>query len=260
MARERTGGRRKKGKAASGDWLMTYGDMVTLLLTFFILLYTFSTIDIQRFQEVMAAIQHSFMGRTGILRGTTEPTAAEGQPHLLEQLEAEEVTYAPQLGDKEIELLQLLAELERVYEQTRDYLRAAGLGDAVQLRMEKRGIVMVLPEEITFDTGRAELKEEARPVLDIIASFIGKIPNQIIVEGHTDNVPINTLLFPSNWELSVTRAVSVARHLAEERGLNPRRFVATGYGEYHPIASNDTAEGRARNRRVNIVISINQFK
>ena len=259
MARERPG-RRKKAAAGTADWMMTYGDMVTLLLTFFILLYTFSTIDIQRFQDVMAAIQHSFMGRTGILRGSTEPTAAEGQPHLMEDLEAEEVITTVQLGDKEMELLQLLAELERVYEQTRDYLHAAGLSDAIQLRMEKRGIVMVLPEEITFDTGRAELKEEARPVLDIIAGFIAKIPNQIIVEGHTDNVPINTFIFPSNWELSVTRAVSVARHLVEERDLNPRRFVATGYGEYHPIAGNDTAEGRARNRRVNIVISINRFE
>lgn len=260
MARERLGGRRKKAQSDTTSWLMTYGDMVTLLLTFFILLYTFSTIDIQRFQEVMAAIQHSFMGRTGILRDSTDPVAAEGQEHLVEQPEADEVTIAVQLGDQEMELLQLLAELEKVYEQARDFLRAAGLADEIQLRMEKRGIVIVLPEHITFDTGRAELKEEVLPVLDIIAGFVAKIPNQIIVEGHTDSVPINTFLFPSNWELSVTRAVSVARYLAEERGLEPRRFVATGYGEYHPIADNDTAEGRARNRRVNIVISINKFE
>jgi chemotaxis protein MotB len=260
MSRERPGGRRKKAAAASADWLMTYGDMVTLLLTFFILLYTFSTLDIQRFQEIMAAIQHSFMGRTGILQGSTVPTAVEGQPPLLEETEAEEVVTTVQLGDREAELLQLLAELERVYELARDYLRAAGLSDAIQLRMEKRGIVMVLPEHITFDTGRAELREDVLPVLDLIAGFIAKIPNQIIVEGHTDNVPISTFLFPSNWELSVIRAVSVARYLVEARRLNPMRFVATGYGEYHPIAGNETAQGRARNRRVNIVISINQFK
>ena len=100
------------------------------------------------------------------------------------------------------------------------------------------------------------MKEEVLDTLDLLAGLISGLNNQIIVEGHTDNIPIKTFLYPSNWELSVARAVSVARYFVEVHHLSPERFIATGYGEYHPIDANDTPEGRARNRRVTIVLSI----
>lgn len=238
-------------------WMNTYGDMVTLLLTFFILLYSFSSIDIQRFNEVMSAIQHSFMGRTGILVGTTELGAEEGQRFDRD----EHLAVAPEqiIGEQDLALLEMMRQLEETYEEVREFLSKAGLEEDIMLRMEERGIVMELPEKILFDTGRAELKPDFLYTLELLAELLSRLHNQIIVEGHTDNVPIRTFLYPSNWELSVARSVSVARYLVEQHGLDPGRFIATGYGEYHPLDSNETPEGRARNRRVNIVISIIQL-
>ncbi len=244
----------KPQEAGSPAWMTTYGDMVTLLLTFFILLFTFSSLDVQRFQEVMSAIQHSFMGRSGILVGSADPTAGEG-----ERLDAAEATVeeiALSLGEREQTVLEMLHELEDTYEKVKTFLQEAGLEDDIQLRLEERGVVLELPERILFDSGQAVLKQEFLPTLSILVQLLTGLPNQIIVEGHTDNVPIQTFLYPSNWELSVARSVSVARYLVDEHGVNPRRLVATGYGEYHPIDTNETVEGRTRNRRVTLVISV----
>lgn len=239
----------------SPAWMTTYGDMVTLLLTFFILLYSFSAIDLQRFNEVMSAIQHSFLGRTGILSGTTEESGAE-EGQRLDTADFVEEETEQILSIQETELLEMMKELEDTYEKVRIFLSEAGLKDDIGLRLEERGVVMELPERLLFDTGRAEIKTEFLPVLELLAELIAGLNNQIIVEGHTDNIPIRTFLYPSNWELSVARSVSVARCLVEEHGLEPSRFLATGYGEYHPIADNATPEGRARNRRVTLVVSI----
>ena len=243
----------------SPAWMTTYGDMVTLLLTFFILLYSFSAIDLQRFNEVMSAIQHSFLGRTGILSGSVEEGGAmEGQRIDIAD-EAEQKTEEI-LEAREAELLEAMKQLEDTYEKVKLFLQEAGMEDDIGSRLEERGIVMELPERILFDTGRAEIKSEFLPILELLAELIADLNNQIIVEGHTDNVPIKTFLYPSNWELSVARSVSVARRLVDEHGLEPGRFLVTGYGEYHPIADNTSPVGRARNRRVTLVISIKHFK
>ncbi len=252
---------KKKDSAETGSpaWMTTYGDMVTLLLTFFILLFTFSSIDVKRFQEVMSAVQHSFMGRTGILMGSVGIEGEDGESldSSSSQMSAEELAMA--LGEKEMTILEMMAQLEETYEEVKSFLQKSGLEDDVQLRLEERGIVLELPERILFDTGQAVIKRDFYPILDLLADLISGVPNQIIVEGHTDNIPIRTFLYPSNWELSVARAVSVARYLVEVHNLSPRRFVATGYGEFHPLDTNDTPEGRARNRRVSIVLSIVQI-
>ena len=256
MRRNRRNLKTEENDYGAPAWMVTYGDMVTLVLTFFVLLYSFSSINLERFQEVMSAIQHSFMGRTGILMGPTEIGAAEGQRIDIAELTGE---IEESLTEQEIALLEMMAELEETYEQVRVFLQKAGLEDDIMLHMEERGIVMELPERILFDTGRAEIKADFLPTWTCWPSFV-RVAQPIIVEGHTDNVPIRTFLYPSNWELSVARAVSVTRYLVEEHNMDPERFLATGYGEYHPIADNETAEGRARNRRVSIVISIKQIK
>lgn len=245
---------KKAEEPGSPAWMTTYGDMVTLLLTFFILLFTFSSLDVQRFQEVMSAIQHSFMGRSGILVGSTDPTAGEGERLDTADVPMQELAEA--MGEREQTLLEMLHELEETYEEVKEFLQEAGLEDDIQLRLEERGVVLELPERILFDSGQAVLKEDFLPTLDILVHLLAELPNQIIVEGHTDNIPIQTFQYPSNWELSVARSVTVARYLVEEHDINPRRMVATGYGEHHPIDTNETAEGRARNRRVTLVISV----
>ncbi len=235
-------------------YMNTYGDMVTLLLTFFVLLFTFASIDVDKFHEVMSAIQHSFMGRTGILEGTTEHGGEEADRLDPQELTAQDVTTG--LGERELSLLEQMEEMEETIEEVSTFLQEAGLEEDVRMRIEERGVVLELPERILFDTGRAELRDDFLPVLDLMADLLYRIDNQVIVEGHTDNVPIQTARYPSNWELSVDRAVSVVRYLSEEHELVPERFQASGYGEYHPVATNETAEGRARNRRVTIVFSV----
>jgi chemotaxis protein MotB len=214
--------------------MTTYGDMVTLLLCFFVLLYSYSVIDVQKFQQIISSIQITFLGERGIMETSLDPSSGE-------QIEL-------QVDHKFQDVLV-------TYQAIKEYLREEGLEDTIKIRIEERGVVLEIQDRVLFDSAQAELRPEAEALLVKVAGILERLPNQVIVEGHTDNVPINTPLYPSNWELSVARAVRVVRYLSEREGLEPKRFIATGYGEYQPVATNRTPEGRAQNRRVNIVIS-----
>ena len=143
---------------------------------------------------------------------------------------------------------------DALVEQVQDIINESGLTESIKIREEDTGIVLQLSESILFDTGRADLKPESTKVLDIISKLIPSIQNDIMVQGHTDNVPINSSTYKSNWELSTQRAVCVVKYFIENKGLDPTRFSATGYGEYKPLVDNTTAENRAINRRVDILI------
>ena len=129
-----------------------------------------------------------------------------------------------------------------------------GLESAFSLENVERGVVIHFTDRVLFDLGKAELKPEAKEVLQLVAQELKAWPNHIRVEGHTDNLPIRTAPYPSNWELSTARATEVLRYLIDVGGLAPERMSAAGYGEYRPIAPNDSEEGRAKNRRVDIVL------
>ncbi|MBS3898534.1 MAG: OmpA family protein [Dethiobacter sp.] len=216
------------------EWMTIYGDMVTLLLAFFVLLYSFSVLDVQKFQQIMSSIQISFLGEQGIMELSPDPSSGE----------MIELTVDHNFQDVLV-----------TYQEVKEQLRQEGLEGMIKTRIEERGVVLEIQDQILFDSGRAEIRQEAQVLLQKVARIIAEMPNQIIVEGHTDNVPINTAQFPSNWELSVTRAVRVVRFFSEEQKLPARRFIASGYGEYQPLATNLTVAGRAQNRRVNIIIS-----
>lgn len=214
--------------------MTTYGDMVTLLLCFFILLYSYSVIDIQKFQQIISSIQVTFLGERGIMETSMDPSSGE-------QIEMN--------VDHKFEDVLI------TYTALKEYLQDEGLQEAITIRIEDRGVVLEIQDRVLFDSARADLKSEAEQLLVKVGNILAKVPNQVIVEGHTDNVPINTPLYPSNWELSVARAVRVVRFLSERLQLQPERFLATGYGEYQPLAPNTSAAGRMQNRRVNIVVS-----
>ncbi len=127
-------------------------------------------------------------------------------------------------------------------------------GDNVQLIENDRGITIRILDNILFNTGQAELNPDSKSILSRLAKVLRTIPNDIRIEGHTDNVPINTPKYPSNWHLSVARATNTAYYLMNTEGLRPDRVTIVGYAEYKPVASNDTPEGRAKNRRVDIII------
>lgn len=212
-------------------WMVTYSDLFTLLLCFFVLLYAFSTLDVARFRQVISALQQSL----GILEGgktlMTEPLVTGG-PHITADWE-------------QLETIRL--ELQRFIEER-------GLGNSVTLEREERGLKLSFQGKILFDLGKADIKPEVRGILDEVAEMIRGWPNHVRIEGHTDDLPIDNERFPSNWELSVARAVRVLRFLVEEKGIDPKRVSAVGYGEYRPIVPNDSMENRAKNRRVDLVI------
>jgi len=164
-----------------------------------------------------------------------------------------------ELQTKVDELEKLRAQEKEQFEQAKrsleKKLKSQIADDQVSLRMSEGGLVIVLSDDILFDSGKAEIKKQAFPILDKVASVIkSEVPEKNIgVGGHTDNVPITHSAWKSNWELSTARATTVLHYL-ESKGIPPKRLSATGYGEYRPIASNDTAVGRAKNRRVEIVI------
>ena len=225
--------RRREEQKGGAPWLTTYGDMVTLLLTFFVLLYSFSTVDAQKFQSLAIALQ----GALGVLPGG-QTVSVVPQP----------ISGGANIPREELD------QIRTIYEQMQSFIAHGELSGTVDLIMEERGLVVRFAERAFFDLGKADLRPDTLSVLTKIAEVLRPLPNHVRVEGHTDNLPINTPRFPSNWELSTARATSVIRYLIEEENLDPERLSAAGYGEYRPIDTNDTPEGRARNRRVDLVI------
>ena len=227
MARKK----RKPDDINTNAWMDTYADTITLLLTFFILLYSMSSTDNEKLKVIAAALKGEI---TGI------PTKLEDTPDALEGVLEQGIG--------------LKNPYDALVEQVQDIINESGLTESIKIREEDTGIVLQLSESILFDTGRADLKPESTKVLDIISKLIPSIQNDIMVQGHTDNVPINSSTYKSNWELSTQRAVCVVKYFIENKGLDPTRFSATGYGEYKPLVDNTTSENRAINRRVDILI------
>lgn len=233
--------RRRQGtgvNTSAPQWMVTYSDMVTQLLALFVILFSISTVDVQRFEALLSA----FRGGLGVLEGgrslDREPLA--GNPPM-------PVVPTSFYG-------QASQQLEGVYRELQRLVGANGLQRYVQLVPEERGLVVRFADRVLFDLGRAELRPEAQRVLDEMAEVLKPLPNAIRVEGHTDDLPIHNDRFPSNWELSTARATTVVRYLIERHGFEPARLSAAGYGEYHPLVPNTSEANRQRNRRVDVVV------
>jgi chemotaxis protein MotB len=209
--------------------MVTYGDIMTLLLTFFVLLISYSTIHEEAFKRALASFQEAL----GVL-------PYERSVIQFEQVPA--VRLGPPIPPHEI--------IKRI--RTAAY--AAGMRGKLRVRQEREGVRITIQTPILFDSGKADLRSEAYPFLDELTKILLESPNTVVVEGHTDNVPISTPEFPSNWELSTARAISVAKYIFEKGEMAPSRFTVAGYGEYHPVATNETEEGRQENRRVEILL------
>jgi len=236
-----------KWKRSSPDnanaWMATYSDMVTLLLAFFVMLFSFSSVDAEKFQQLLGSVQAALGIKMDLNMG--------GAPVPLPPPE--------ELDDLVIDARELvkktdLDQLESVRSRLEESFVSRLGGRQIILAMQERGLVIRFADSVLFDSGRAVLKPGAREILELFAREATAFPNHIRVEGHTDNRPISTMRFPSNWELSTARATEVVRFLMESDELEATRLSAAGYGEYRPVATNDTREGRALNRRVDLVI------
>lgn len=220
------------------EWMVTFSDAMTLLMVFFILLFSMSTIDEKKEAQLTTAFNDVFNG------GGSNPIQGDGTGEDIFNNDSNTSSQENSLADEQQSLLNILNNI----------INEKGLQEYVYAQIVERGVSVVLVDSLLFQSGRADLKSESKEVLQDIASVLNEVTNQVIIEGHTDNLPINTYLFGSNWELSTARAVVVTRFLVERAGVDPSRISAQGYGEYRPIALNDTAENKAKNRRVNILI------
>lgn len=267
MSARKRGGRRRRGGGdghSGGDerWLITYADMLTLLLALFIVLYSISSLNTSKFEALQTSLRDAFSGKIvsggeGIIEtgvSATRETPTSIVPNITPP--------APQIASpRDREAAAALAarreqdEFERIKRRIEQYARAHDLQNQVEAVIARRGLVVrLLTDEVLFDSGSADLKREGMPLLAHVGNLlaIDRI-RPILVEGHTDDVPISTERFASNWELSTARATQVVRYLIA-RGVAPRRFGASGYADLQPLASNGTARGRARNRRVEVVL------
>jgi len=224
--------------------MTTYSDLMTLLLVFFVLLFSFSTMNLYKFRQFIASYQG-----LGILdSGTTSIIESEPAPEDLGQ----------NTGFPEAVVLARAREMIATLQTVKNFLVENGLETMVEVRYEDRGIALDIKESILFDSGKADLKPRAIEVLDKLSGLLSQLPNEVLVEGYTDNRPIHNAQFPTNWELSAVRAVRVVRYFIEHQRLSPERFVAVGYGEYRPLYPNDTPEHMAENRRVVLLIGMNR--
>jgi chemotaxis protein MotB len=273
----RRGGRRRGGHDAAHEnderWLLTYADMITLLMALFMVLFSISSVNISKYQVLQKSLKAAFSGsilpggRSILQAGSTSTSKKSPATADVPSIVPLNPTTGQQLSGlstaAELKLIRnsiaaanaQTQDFQRLKQQLDTYAAAHGFAGQVQTIIERRGLVVrVLTDNLLFDSGQATLQPAGMPLMTEIASLLN-VDTQfpIVVEGHTDNVPIASAQFPSNWELSTARAITVTRYLIAH-GVNRNRLAAAGYADTHPVAENATATGRALNRRVEIVV------
>jgi chemotaxis protein MotB len=267
-------------------WLVSYADFITLLFAFFVTMYAISRVDGKKLGSAVESLQRALGSVISVQNSQRNPgvfSASLPRP----------VHITPMNGDKgplskeEIEKFEKLtreiqSKMQGLYPQTGgpagerargnigrgetapgnigkgDIAKGStGSGEQIKFIIEKRGLVIRVSDRLFFESGDASIRPDFIPMLDLLAGSFESIQNHIRIEGHTDSVPINTARFPSNWELSTARATTIIRYLSNFH-INKERLSATGYGEFHPVESNRSAQGRLQNRRVDFVVLSNR--
>jgi len=255
--------RRRKSQAHANHerWLVSYADFITLLFAFFVVMYASSQVDQRKVGKVALAIQIAFQELGVFPASTTRVPIDTSEPMPFSTVQAiQNVRRNTELGRIAPSTHGTLAgtseqnDLALLQTELQEALRPEIVLREVSLRRETEGLVVSLKEFGFFDSGSATIKPEALPALDRIASILAVRTYKLRVEGHTDNVPIHTTRMASNWDLSTARATEIVQLLITRDRFAPERLSAAGYAEFHPIASNLTAQGRAQNRRVDVVV------
>jgi len=213
-------------------WLVSYADFITLLFAFFTTLYAISVVDVEKAERLVSSIRQSFHEERGdsVIDGKDETTLpGEGSS-------PSERTRLELLGDR-----------------VRELRRKPGFEDGLRVRQTEEGLVISLADSAFFGAGGAAIPKEAEPVLEELARLLAELPNHVRIEGHTDDRPIRSAQFPSNWHLSAARAVELVRYL-ESHGVASYRLSASGFAAERPLVSNESEEGRTLNRRVDAVV------
>ena len=235
------------------SWLVPYADILTLLLALFIVLFAASSVDVVKFKQIAYSLNSAFNGGTGVMDYPS--TLPETEQESLNQEEEEEPEQPTEEAPDKMEQSQL----KSVQEKIDGYILANKLDSKLETKLTDEGLLITFLNDTFFNSGSADVRPADRDLaISISELLVMNPPLNIIVSGHTDNVPISNSEFDSNWHLSVIRAINFMKILLENDKLDHKSFSAKGYGEYSPIASNDTVEGRQKNRRVEVLILPNE--
>ncbi|NMM61636.1 flagellar motor protein MotB [Clostridium sp. P21] len=227
----------------SERWLLSYSDFMTLLMILFVVLYAMSNVDKSKFSQLSQSMSIA-MGNGKILQG------GENAVNITPTSSPE--SSASQAATES-------SKMEDLKQKVDSYLQKNGMKDSANTEIDERGLVVSLKDTLFFDTGRAEVKADSQAKLIELGKILNQLGNSMRIEGHTDNVPIHNEQFNSNWQLSVSRAANVTELLISSSNVDAHKLSAVGYGEYRPILDNSTEEGRARNRRVDIIIVSSKY-
>jgi len=229
--------KRNSEEPAPALWIITYSDMVTLLLVFFVLVLSYSNVELAKFRAAMGSMKGAF----GL---------SQDQGILSENIKTDPLRMTADgiVEHNAIERLELIKDFEKMIYHEK-------LTQIIDVEITNSGIKFRLGDALLFDRARAVLKPEAYEVLDHIAEFLNKDFETLYIEGHTDDTPVHTEQFPSNWELSAARALSVVKYFQQVQNLNEKKLAVIAHGPYRPLVPNDSNENKAKNRRVEIIIS-----
>lgn len=221
-------------------WLLTYSDLITLMMAFFVVMYAMSSVDKKKYETLSATLRQALhvegSGNSVIADQLGQAQMETPSPNDLQALKAKED-----------------AEYQQIIDKVKNTANSEEMGSVVFI-IDERGLVISFLDTLLFDLGHADLRQNALSVLDRVAAAVKNSAKIIRVEGHTDDLPIATLQYPSNWNLSAARAITVTSYFITQHAIDPRRLSATGYGEYRPIVPNINEENRKKNRRVDIVV------
>ena len=258
--------KRPRPHANHERWLVSYADFITLLFAFFVVLYASAQVDQRKVGKLALAIQVAFQELGVFPASTTQVPLDTSEPMPFSTVQTiQNAAHTTELGrvspspNGALEAASEAADLSLLQNELQQALAHEIALHSVALHRETEGLVISLREFGFFDSGSASLKPSALPALDRIASILSVRICRLRIEGHTDNVPIHTAQVASNWELSTARSTELVRLLIQRYSFGPERLSAAGFAEYHPIASNQTPQGRAQNRRVDVVILSQQM-
>lgn len=231
---------------ADETWLVPYSDILTLLLALFIVLFAAAQVDQKKFEQVAQSLNSAFNG---------SPALLDKQASLIEQTSGTPSDNPQVVSEENRKQAMESVQLNDVKKKLDEYIQTNKLGGDLQTALTEDGLVVRIKDSALFTSGRADMRPESQRWAAVLSKMLATLPQAVIISGHTDNVPINNVEFPSNWDLSSKRALNFMNFLlASDSDLNPARFSAIGSGEYRPIGDNATSEGRAQNRRVEVLI------
>jgi chemotaxis protein MotB len=239
-------------------WLVSYADFITLLFAVFVVLYAMGQTDKKKAEQVIASLSSSF----GLAKSSPADKVMvidSGNISIIPSLRPQGATPAQRKSGR-AKTRAVEKDFKAIKTSIEAYLLKTGAQDKVSVEMNRRGLVVSLKEAGFFDSGSASVKQSSFGLLSNVAGALADYTNPVRIEGHTDNVPISSQQFPSNWELSAARSIKIGQFLIKNYEFDPTNIAVTGYGEYRPVADNNSAEGRSKNRRVDIVLLSAEFE